>query len=80
MTGFTLQAGNRFVCSWALRSGRIVAALHFDPEPRTGGWVLRGDTFGGYRPNHVPADLAMEWALRRVLGNYPHATIAGGTK
>ncbi len=71
---FVLQAGNRFVCSWVLSSGRIVAALHYDPEPRTGGWVLHGDTFGGFRPIHVPADLAMEWASRQVLASYPNAS------
>ena len=73
MSTFILQAGNRFVCSWALRSGRVVAALHHDPDPKTGGWVLHGDTFGGYRPIHVPEDLALSWARRLVIAAYPHS-------
>lgn len=73
MSVFVLQSGDRFVCSWALRSGRIVAALHHDPDPATGGWVLHGDTFGGFRPIHVPDVLAMQWASRQVLAAYPNA-------
>ena len=80
MSAFTLQAGNRFVCSWSLRSGRIVAALHHDPDPTTGGWVLHGDTFGGFRPIHVPESLAMRWAADQVLAAYPNAKRAGGAE
>ena len=67
---FELAAGNRFACGWNLRNGRTVAVLHEAHDPD--GWVLKGDSFGGWRPA-MSYGQAVLWADMHVKAAYPHA-------